>query len=202
MSAARKSKKHSPRGGRLLPRSALVAGAVFVVASVVGFVIGLKPRPAPGASPYRAITERWCAEYNVNPDLASAVLEAESSGRPRAVSSADALGLMQLKMKTATAMAKEVGLKAPTREDLFTPAINIRLGVYYLSKHRKRFGEERAFTIAAYHAGPTCIDRLRRRRADLSAREVVAQLAPPATRVYVGRVLKYWERIAGERRRP
>lgn len=188
------------RGARLFPmRWVVLALAASIVFGLVGFLAGRGVVRAPGSEPYRDIIERWCARhnYNVNPDLAAAVLETESSGRERAVSSAGALGLMQLMPATAEAMAKELGLAEPSREDLFDPELNIRLGVYYLSKLRKRFGEERPFVIAAYHAGPTRVDRWRRRRTDLPAAKVIEELAYPSTRTYLRRVLRRWRKLGG-----
>lgn len=204
-------RKHPPRDGKTgwkeslarVPRAVWVAGALSLVLCPVGFLAGRSLGRLPGSVPYREIIDRWCAprRYNVNPDLAAAILETESSGRARAVSSAGALGLMQLMPPTAAAMAKELGLAEPSREDLFDEDLNIRLGVYYLSKLRKRFGEEREFVIAAYHAGPTRVDGWRRRRADLSAADVIDELASPATRLYVDRVLRRWKALSGSRRR-
>lgn len=202
-SGGKKRPGRDDKTGRKKARAIWVAGALFLVLCPVGFLAGRSLGRSPGSVPYREIIDRWCARhgYNVNPDLAAAIIETESSGRPRAVSSAGALGLMQLMPRTAAAMAKELGLDKPSREDLFDKELNIRLGVYFLSKLRKRFGEEREFVIAAYHAGPTRVDRWRRRRADLPASEVIDELASPATRVYVARVLHRWKALSGSKGR-
>jgi soluble lytic murein transglycosylase len=193
----RKKKERNRKGPPSRPsRAFALAAGVFAAACAAGFVAGRWSGKAPGAGAYLPLIARWCEEYNLNPDLAAAVLEAESGGRPRAVSSSGALGVMQLMPTTAAAMAEELGLPPPGRHDLFDPELNVRLGVYYLSKLRARFGDERAFVIAAYHAGPTRVDAWRRARADLSADEVIAELAFPSTRRYVGRVLANWKRRA------
>ena len=200
MTARRARTRKAQEVSRLsrVPRAAWVGAALFVILGTGGFLAGRGLGRAPGSVPYRAIVERWCSEYNVNPDLASAVVEVESSGRPEAVSSAGALGLMQLMPATAEAMANELGLAAPSAEDLFDPELNVRLGVYYLSKLRGTFGDERAFVIAAYHAGPTRVGRWRHRRADLPAAKVVDELAPPKTRAYLKKVLARWKALAAE----
>jgi soluble lytic murein transglycosylase len=184
--------------GRRVPHPAWLAGALFAALAAAGFLAGRRLGRAPGSEPYREEIERWCVEYNVNADLATAVLEAESAGRPRAVSSAGALGLMQLMPETAEWLAGRLGLGELSREDLFRPETNVRLGVYYLSTLRKQFGDERPFVVAAYHAGPTRVERWRRRRADLSAEEVIEELAFPETRVYVRRVTERWKALARE----
>lgn len=168
-------------------------GLACAAICLAGFAAGRWTGAAPGAGPYLPLLARWCGAYNVNPDLAAAVLEAESSGRPRAVSSSGARGLMQLMPATAAAMAAELGLPEPSGNDLFDPELNVRLGVYYLSTLRARFDDEREFVIAAYHAGPTRVDAWRRARADLPGAEVIRELAFPATRAYVERVLALWK---------
>jgi soluble lytic murein transglycosylase len=190
-----KSKPKSKRAGPLVTRPVIAGAVAFVALGLAGFAAGRGIGRAPGSRGYRDTIARWCGEYGVNPDLAAAVVEVESGGRPCAVSSAGALGLMQLMPRTANAMAEELGLPAPSREDMFAPGLNIRLGVYYLAKQRRRFRDERVFVIAAYHAGPTSVDRWRRRRADLSSGMVIAECASSATRHYVRKVLARWRGI-------
>ncbi len=193
--ARARSRKKSKRTGPLVSRPVIVGAAAFLALGLAGFVAGRGLGRAPGSDGYRETISRWCDEYGVNPDLAAAVVEVESGGRPRAVSSAGALGLMQVMPRTAAAMAKELGLPRPSREDMFAPELNIRIGVYYLWKQRQRFRDERVFVIAAYHAGPTNVDRWRRKRADLSAAKVIEECAFPATQHYVRKVLARWKEI-------
>jgi len=203
LTAGKRTKKKKPKrgGGKLVitRRGAIVLGAlVCVVLALVGFLGGRATGAPPGADPYAQTIREWARAYNVNADLVAAVVEAESSGRPRAVSPAGALGLMQLMPATAAEIARELGLDEPTREDLFEPEVNIRFGVYYLSKLRERFGDERELVIAAYHAGPTRVDAWRTSRADLASVDVVRELAFPQTRRYVERVMSLWRRKAAE----
>ena len=83
-----------------------------------------------------------------------AVLRTESLYNPRAVSRADALGLMQLRLPTARAVAQRAKLTLPKRDDLFMPQINTRLGARYLSELNQRFNGRFILTLAAYNAGP------------------------------------------------
>jgi soluble lytic murein transglycosylase len=178
---------------------ALAPVALFFGLAAVGFVFGVVAGRPPGEGAWRDEVNRWCAEYNVNPDLVLAVIDVESSGRPRAVSPAGAVGLMQLMPETAAEVARTLSLAPPTAEDILEPRLNIRLGVCYLARLRTRFGDERAFVIAAYHAGPTSVERWRQARQSISAERVIEEEAGPATRSYVARVIGRWKAIAASR---
>lgn len=82
------------------------------------------------------------------------VLRTESLYDPRAVSSANACGLLQIKLDTARQVARRASLARPSRDDLFSPSVNIVLGARYLAEMQERFGGQFIFTLAAYNAGP------------------------------------------------
>ncbi len=86
-----------------------------------------------------------------------AVLRTESLYDPRAVSSADALGLLQLLLPTARGVAQRSGLPLPARADLFRPDVNIPLGARYLRELQGRYRDRFIVTLAAYNAGPSRI---------------------------------------------
>ncbi|KZD06126.1 lytic transglycosylase domain-containing protein [Thalassospira xiamenensis] len=77
-----------------------------------------------------------------------AVIEVESSGKPDAVSSAGAMGLMQLMPATWGELRQRYGFG----NDPFNPRDNILAGTAYLREMYDRFGYPGLF--AAYHAGP------------------------------------------------
>lgn len=94
----------------------------------------------------------------IAPQLILGLIQVESSGNPRATSRVGALGLMQLRPNTAAAMAQELGLPWDGPESLFDPNLNVRLGVFYLSRLVERFGDLDV-ALAAYNFGPTRIAR-------------------------------------------
>jgi soluble lytic murein transglycosylase len=92
------------------------------------------------------------------PALVYATLRQESLYRADAVSTAGALGLMQLRPETARKVAKQVRRPPPSRQDLFDPTVNIELGAMEL---RAMVDHLRSLPVglAAYNAGPNAARR-------------------------------------------
>ena len=113
------------------------------------------------------------AKYDVPADLVAAVIEAESSRNPRAVSRRGARGLMQLMPTTA----KRLGV-----DDPFDPRANIEAGVKHLRAMIDIFGNDLPRVLAAYNAGEVAVIKHRG--------------VPPyrETRAYVKRITKKLDR--------
>ncbi|MFH1490125.1 MAG: lytic transglycosylase domain-containing protein [Pseudomonadota bacterium] len=82
--------------------------------------------------------------YKVDPALVKAVIKAESSYDPAAVSEKGARGLMQLMPGTAEAL----GVEEP-----FNPEQNIHAGVKYIRQLLNQFEGDLELALAAYNAG-------------------------------------------------
>jgi hypothetical protein len=82
--------------------------------------------------------------------IVRAIIHAESSYRPNAISHAGAQGLMQLIPATAT----RFGVSDP-----FDPGQNIQGGVKYLAWLMKRYSSNLTLVAAAYNAGEGAVDR-------------------------------------------
>ena len=91
---------------------------------------------------YTNYTRQRASELGLDPNLAQALMLAESSGNPNAVSPAGALGLLQLMPGTA----KQLGV------DPRNPLQNIDGGLRYLKQNIDKYGV--AGGLAAYNAGP------------------------------------------------
>jgi len=97
--------------------------------------------------------------YGLQPSVVMALIATESSFFNWSRSEQGAVGLMQLSPNTAEAMVRQwsasgVRIKWSGEESLFDPAINLRLGLKYLSQLVRQFGDLRT-ALTAYNYGPT-----------------------------------------------
>lgn len=137
----------------------------------------------------RAQIEAAAERHGLDADLVQAVVHAESGGRPQAVSHADAFGLMQLRIPTASEMAGE----PVTREQLFLPERNLDLGCRYLVWLGKRFKGDLRLVLMAYNAGPGNVRKWQKKTRNVD--EILDKYAFAQTRAYVAKVLGYRETI-------
>ena len=113
---------------------------------------------------------------NVSPALVLAVISIESSGRPQAVSSAGATGLMQLMPATASRFGVS---------DATDPGQNIKGGVAYLDWLINEFKADPILVLASYNAGEGAV----------RGHKGVPPFAE--TRAYVPKVLAAWKVARG-----
>lgn len=107
------------------------------------------------------------------------------------VSPVGARGLMQLMPGTAGDVSRNLGLSV-SRNDLFEPSINIRLGSEYLSQMIESFQDNRILATAAYNAGPNRVRQWLRDQAQTLPADVWVETIPfLETRQYVQNVLVY-----------
>lgn len=139
---------------------------------------------------FRDLIEEHCKAAEVEPDLLQALMREESALDPRALSWAGALGLTQLMLPTAKAVAVSLGIRRVTESQLYDPSLNIRLGSYYLGTLLKRFRGEKALALAGYNAGGGAVSRWRSAKPSGELDEWVEEIPISETRGYVKRVLR------------
>ncbi|MEL7480297.1 MAG: lytic transglycosylase domain-containing protein, partial [Pseudomonadota bacterium] len=161
---------------------------------------------APEAA-YPVVTYPLRRPANVENAFVLALSRQESELNPRAISHANARGLMQLIPATARTQARREGLPYRTSWLTDDPAYNMTLGATHLDDLISQFGGSYIMTAAAYNAGPRrpkqwIIDYGDPRRGEVDPIDWVELLPFSETRNYVQRILEntqvYRHRLAGQ----
>ena len=121
------------------------------------------------AEQYKQEIQKYCQKWDVDPALAYAIMQTESSFNPKAKSYVPAYGLMQIVPRTAgadCAQSLKKPFSAPTGNYLYEPENNIEMGVHYLYLLRKRYfsnvtnkDSQTLCVIASYNTGAGNLSR-------------------------------------------
>lgn len=98
--------------------------------------------------PWQPYIRKYSLEFNVDPDLVTAILYIESKGNPNLVSRKGAMGLMQITPVTAI----HLGIS-----DVLDPEQNIKAGVKYISHLIRKYDESSALIV--YNAGESKLEQ-------------------------------------------
>ena len=109
--------------------------------------------------PYQELVRREAQEVGVDPLLLAALIRQESAFVPDIVSSAGAIGLMQVMPATGRDLARSLGVANFTSETLESPEINLHLGARFLVDQLERYGPQLPLVLSAYNAGPARANR-------------------------------------------
>jgi len=140
-------------------------------------------------APYAADMDRATGNgERIEPGLVYALMREESGYRPSVVSVSGARGLLQIMPETGARLARDLALEGYDADQLFVPAVNIRMGSYYLQTLLARFSGRVSAAVASYNAGPEAVSRWT--DAALEDDEWVEGIPYSQTRTYVMRVLR------------
>lgn len=101
---------------------------------------------------YQDSVETYADAYGLDKNFVNGVIFSESHFEPDAVSSAGAMGLMQVTAETGQWAAKQIGMDQAAL-DLTDPDTNIRIGCWYLSWLLTKFDGVKETALAGYNAG-------------------------------------------------
>lgn len=103
--------------------------------------------------------QREAARTGVDFELIKAVAAAESGFNSSAVSSAGAVGLMQIMPATARDMGVQSDERYTVEQKLTDPSLNVKLGTRYLKFLMNKFPGRLDLAVAAYNAGHGAVQR-------------------------------------------
>jgi len=102
---------------------------------------------------YTEYVEKYSSENELDKMLVYAIIKAESNFEPSITSSSGAMGLMQLMDSTAEEMAEKLEIEYTTKEILYQPETNIKIGTKYFAELLKNYEGNIELALAAYNAG-------------------------------------------------
>lgn len=150
---------------------------------------------------YRDYVAKNAAAAKLQESLVYAIMRAESTYSPTALSPVGAVGLMQLMPATASAVAKG----SVSKNSLTSPAVNIRFGTRHLKDLLDYHNGNLVKVIAAYNAGSGNVGKWEKRFGDMPADQFIENIPFGETREYVKKVLagmELYQRFYGLDRKP
>lgn len=134
---------------------------------------------------------------DVDPLLVLGLMRQESVYKQWALSSAGALGLMQVMPRTGARIAALMGDPLYSPEILEDPATNVRYGVWYLGRLIDRFDGAWPLAVGSYNGGPHNVSSwLRPWGSGIRMDDYVEQIPYPETRDYIKKVSGYYATYA------
>jgi soluble lytic murein transglycosylase len=103
--------------------------------------------------------QELASDVDLDPLLIHAVMREESHLKPRLVSGAGAVGLMQIMPATGAWIAARTGFDGYDDESLYDRDVNLELGTRYLDYLWDEFGGNLIHVLAAYNGGPASVKR-------------------------------------------
>ena len=153
---------------------------------------------------YWSLISKYAAAHKLDSYLVAALIAQESTFDKDIVSSAKAVGLMQIMPTTGRRWARRLGIRSFSTRRLTVAEINVRIGTAYFADLVRQFGSEHA-ALAAYNAGESRVVRWQRERPGVPRDEFIDDIPFPETQTYVRRILgtaEDYRRLYGTREKP
>ncbi len=139
---------------------------------------------------YWPLLQKHAAAHGLDPYLMAALVAQESTFDPVIVSSAKAIGLMQILPSTGRQYARRLGIKPFSTPRLTEPEVNVRIGTSYFADLIEEFGGAH-YALASYNAGESRVRQWKAERTGLpfGQEEFIDDIPFPETQNYVKRIL-------------
>lgn len=152
--------------------------------------------------PYYECFEKVSEENKMPIILLLSIARQESLFDKKAVSKANAMGIIQLIPSTAVIAAKKAGLPFSSKEQLFDVEYNLKIGSTYFLSVYENFNKNLVSALGGYNAGPGNMKNWRNRQNNPVDEELFIESIPfKETRTYIKRILNNiseYERIYPE----
>ena len=126
----------------------------------------------------------------LDPHLVASLIRQESEFNPAAVSSANAMGLMQLLPSVGKGVAREMKIRHFSSDELLTANTNLLLGTRYFKHMVDHYDGQVEYALAAYNAGADRVDDWRKNGKFADVEEFVESIPFTQTREYVQAIMR------------
>ena len=130
------------------------------------------------------------AEFSLDPAYVASVVLAESSFDAEAVSSAGAIGLMQIMPATGEWIAGKLEDEPFDVQRLYQPEVNLRYGCWYLRFLLDRYDEDMYTASTAYHQGQGRVDQWLEDPEYSEDGRTLTAISSAVTDTYVNRIME------------
>jgi len=163
----------------------LLTAVFFAILAAIALIILVQIR-----FPIRHLDVIKANAGEFEPAFIFAVIHAESSFRPHAVSHRGAMGLMQVMEPTGEWVADMMGIYNYEVDMLFIPEYNIAIGSYFLNWLWRYFDGDTTLILSGYNAGIGNVNRWLQDERFSQDGETLYYIPFPETRNYVKRVAR------------
>lgn len=140
--------------------------------------------------PYKDPLMTYSFKHELDPYLLAGLIRQESEFSAKVISRANAHGLTQIMPATGRELARRLGIRGFTNRMLFEPAVNLRMGSYYLKSLMDSLGGNLAQALASYNAGKGRVTQWLERGEYRDPAEFVESIPFNETRGYVQSVMR------------
>ncbi len=140
--------------------------------------------------PFQSSLQKFAHEHDVDPFIVAGLIRQESEFNPKVVSRANAYGLTQILPSTGRELSRRVGLRGFRTPMLFDPAVNLRLGTFYLKTLLRAYSGRWEDVLAAYNGGGSRVKKWRTFAEFTEQAEFIETIPFDETREYVQSVLR------------
>ena len=130
------------------------------------------------------------SKYDLDPNILYALMRAESSFNPLAVSNVGARGIMQMMPYTAVRLSKLIDDEGFSLDELNDPGHAIYYGSAYFKLLLEAYDQNLVVAIAAYNAGPKAVNNWLASCRHCNIDDFVELIPFKETRLYVKKVVK------------
>ena len=143
---------------------------------------------------YKEKIGAYAKEYSLDPWIIISLTRQESLFDPKALSHAQAYGLMQIIPETGYRLAKQLIPADYFRpEDLYDPNTNLNFGCFYFRQLLDKFDQNIVYAIAAYNGGAGSVSSWIKRFDKYEIDAFIENIPFGETRDYVKRILRnFW----------